>query len=53
VPRTYIVRKVEEESDRAKWEGWAQAEEGRRGSWSLPAGSSLDAEVRRSATPAV
>jgi hypothetical protein len=28
VPRTDVVRKVEE-SDRAKWEGWAQAEEER------------------------
>lgn len=28
MPRTYIVRKVEE-SDRAKWEGWALAEEER------------------------
>jgi hypothetical protein len=26
VPRTHVVRKVEER-DRAKWEGWAQAEE--------------------------
>jgi ribosomal protein L37AE/L43A len=28
VPRTYVVRKIEE-SDRAKWEGWAQVEEER------------------------
>lgn len=28
VPRTYVVSKVEE-SDPAKWEGWAQAEEER------------------------
>ncbi|MGC2191256.1 MAG: hypothetical protein WA751_02865 [Candidatus Dormiibacterota bacterium] len=26
--RTYVIRKVEE-SDRAKWEGWAHAEEER------------------------
>lgn len=33
MPRTYIVRKVDE-SDRAKWEGWAQ-EEGERGEFDM------------------
>lgn len=28
MPRTYVVRRIEE-SDRAKWEGWAEAEEER------------------------